>query len=89
MDRGEWHGIGWYNEAKKQDETIACVGYDPRTGLGLADAKMIAAAPDLLAALKAMDEALCAGFDTQAARMSGRKALIAARAAIAKAEGQS
>ena len=42
---------------------------------------------DLLAALKAMDEALCEGFDTQAKRMAGRKALIAARAAIFKAEG--
>lgn len=43
---------------------------------------------ELLAALKAMDEALCDGFDTQAARMANRKALIAARAAISKAEGR-
>lgn len=50
-----------------------------------ADALLIAAAPDLLEALKAMDAALCNGFDTQPARMAGRKALIAARAAIAKA----
>lgn len=54
-----------------------------------ANARLIAAAPDLLAALKAMDESLCNGFDTQAARHAGRMALIAARAAIAKAEGRS
>lgn len=40
----------------------------------------------LLAALKGLDEALCDGFETQAARMSGRKALIAARAAVGVAE---
>lgn len=48
---------------------------------------LIAAAPDMLDALKAMDAALCEGFETQSGRMAGRKALIAARAAIAKAEG--
>lgn len=46
------------------------------------------AAPEMLKALKAMDDALCFGFDTQAGRMDGRKALIAARAVIAKAEGR-
>jgi hypothetical protein len=51
-----------------------------------ANARLIAAAPELLAALKAMDAAICEGFETQAGRMAGRKALIAARAAIAKAE---
>lgn len=54
-----------------------------------ANARLIAAAPELLAALKAMDTALCDGFDTQSTRMAGRKALIDARAAIAKAEGRS
>jgi hypothetical protein len=53
------------------------------------DCRLIAAAPDMLAALKAMDVALCDGFDTQSTRMAGRKAVIAARAAIAKAEGRS
>jgi hypothetical protein len=56
--------------------------------VAIANARLIAAAPDMLAALKAMDAALCDGFGTQAARMAGRKALIAVRAAIAKAEGQ-
>ncbi len=51
-----------------------------------ANARLISAAPDMLAALKAMDAALCDGFETAAGRLAGRKALIAARAAIAKAE---
>ena len=41
---------------------------------------------DLLSAIKAIDNALCDGFTTQQKRMSGRKALIAVRAAIAAAE---
>ena len=53
-----------------------------------ANAHLIAAAPDLYAALAAMDSALCDGFDTQAQRLAGRKALIAARAARAKARGE-
>lgn len=63
--------------------------HEPTESQQHANARLIAAAPELLAALKAMDTALCDGFDTQAARMAGRKALIAARAAIAKAEGRS
>lgn len=82
------------------DEFIASVypnapeGWDgcsefPRVNEMRANCMLIAAAPDLLSALKAMDDALCAGFETRDARMAGRKALIAARAAIAKAEGRS
>lgn len=52
MNGGEWHSINRYDEDKKQDENIACVGFDPRTSNGLADAHLIAAAPDLLAALR-------------------------------------
>ncbi|TBY60179.1 hypothetical protein E0H46_31930 [Rhizobium leguminosarum bv. viciae] len=52
MDRQVFHGIARYDEAKKQDETIACVGYDTRTGLGMADARLIAAAPTLIEALQ-------------------------------------
>jgi hypothetical protein len=37
----EWHSINRYDEAKKTDENIAIAGYDPRTGLGLADAHFI------------------------------------------------
>lgn len=54
----------------------------------LANARLIAAAPELLEACKALDAAFCDGFDTQAQRHAGRMALIAARAAIAKAEGK-
>lgn len=52
-----------------------------------ANLALIVAAPDLYAAVKGIDEALCNGFETQESRMAGRKALIAARAALAKAEG--
>lgn len=48
MNGGEWHNVNRYDEAKKQDENIACVGYDPRTGVGMDDAKLIAKAPEML-----------------------------------------
>lgn len=53
-----------------------------------ADFQLMIAAPDLLSALKAMDAALCDGFGTRETRTANRKALIAARAAVAKAEGR-
>ena len=43
------------------------------------------AARAMLAALKELDAALCAGFDTREGRYAGRCALINARAAIAAA----
>lgn len=51
MNGGEWHSVNRYNEALKYDENMACVGYDPRDGAGLAEARLIAASPDLYAAL--------------------------------------
>jgi hypothetical protein len=51
-----------------------------------ANAHVVAAAPDLLAALQKLEAAITDGFDTQAQRMAGRQALIAARAALAKAQ---
>lgn len=51
MDGSEWHSVNRYDEAKKQDLNIACVGYDPRTGEGFADARLIAAAPEMYEAL--------------------------------------
>lgn len=42
---------------------------------------------DLLRACKALDGAICNGFDTPQLRHAGRMALATARAAIAKAEG--
>lgn len=55
-----------------------------------ANARLIAAAPDLLAALRGLDEAYCrAGTPlSPAERHEDRMRLIAARAAIAKAEGK-
>lgn len=43
---------------------------------------------ELLAALKAMEAFVTDGYETRAKRMAGRKALIAARLAIARAEGE-
>lgn len=54
----------------------------------IANARLFLAAPQMLAALVAIDAALCGGFDTQAGRMAGRKALIAVRSAIAHATPQ-
>lgn len=47
-------GIFWYDEANKRDVNIASVWYDPRSGDGALDASLIAAAPDLLAALNGL-----------------------------------
>ena len=62
MDRSEWHGIMSYNEAKKQDDNVCLVGYDPRTGEGYADARLIVAAvnalPELVAKVKRLEAAL-------------------------------
>lgn len=70
-----------------------CIIYDDYPGAQdnerSANARLISVAPDLYEALKALDDAYCVvGPDmTRDQRDQGRKALIAARAAIAKAEG--
>lgn len=63
----------------------APLGRDERA----ANAAMLAAAPELLAALIALDEAFCNinEFSTREERSSARAALINARAAITKAKG--
>lgn len=66
-------------------------GYDYSTfdlGSLPANARLIAAAPELLTALEDFDNWF-AGFnpEDQASRMDGRKVVIRARAAIAKATG--
>jgi hypothetical protein len=56
MNGGEWHNINRYDETTKRDENVACVGYDPRTGLGLADAHFIVECVNSHATLKACIE---------------------------------
>lgn len=58
--RAEYHSISRYDEAKKTDENIAAVWYDPRTGLGLNDADWIArCSPDnVLSALRSLSARL-------------------------------
>ena len=74
----------WHQHAAGQEIVVTGV-LECSLEESAANAKLIAAAPDLLEALIAMEEALCSDFKTQKARMEGRRALIAARAAIAKA----
>ena len=49
LDRQDTHAICKYDETAKRDTNIANVWYDTKTGLGHADAAMIAMAPDLAA----------------------------------------
>jgi hypothetical protein len=61
---------------------------DYGNGESQANARLISAAPDLLAALKSMEYWITnENLETQEGRRIGRRALIAARAAIARAEG--
>jgi hypothetical protein len=52
MNGSEWIAVNRYNEALKRDDNVACIGYDPRTGDGQVDARLIAAAPTMLEALE-------------------------------------
>lgn len=54
-------GIFRFDAELKRDENIASVWYDPRDGAGTLDARLIAAAPDLLEALIALRGA-CIGM---------------------------
>ena len=62
MNHREWLSVNRYDEAKKTDENIAIVGYDPRDGLGFADAHFIVKAvnshDELVKALERADAAL-------------------------------
>ena len=85
MNGGEWHGIMSYNEAKKQDDNVCCVGYDPRTGEGHADARLICAAvnalPELLAENAKLREVLF-HIEVHLSRGLDMLALDRARAAL-------
>jgi hypothetical protein len=86
IDRREALGIFWYDETKKLDENIASVWYDPRNGVGSADARLIAAAPDLLAALQRFVAA--ADHGAEVFHDLKGSCLRDAREALAKAEGR-
>lgn len=47
IDRVSFHRVARYDAERKQDEEIALVTFDPKTGLGLLDAQMIALAPQM------------------------------------------
>jgi hypothetical protein len=91
MNGGEWHNVMRYNEATKKDEHVACIGYDPRTGEGFADAHFIAAAPDMYEALKGFNIGEADIVGATATHLIIRlpmKVITSAAAAIAKAEGR-
>lgn len=77
-------------ETPKGELNISAVIYMPRDEEHKANALLIAAAPELLEALQLLDEAYCNVGQSMSRcdRANGRKALIAARAAIAKALGE-
>ena len=81
IDRQETLGIFRYDGTEKRDENIASVWYDPRSGAGTNDARLIAAAPELLEALKECADS--AGF--QYMTFEARRRV---EAALAKAEGK-
>ncbi len=62
LDRQDTHAICKYDEDAKRDVNIANVWYDPKTGLGYADARFIIASrelvPQLLTALEAQPNCL-------------------------------
>jgi hypothetical protein len=75
----------------RKTELIATPAYRRNLDEEEANARLIAAAPELLEALKGLDEAYCRAGQplTKDERYEDRKRLIAARAAIAKAEAAS
>ncbi len=86
MNGGEWLSVNRYDEQTKKDENIALAGYDPRNGAGTADARLIAAAPDLAEALEKLITAVeesCRTVDRQFIQLE----IDTARAALSRAKG--
>ena len=96
LDRQQWHAVSRYDEANKRDQNIALVGYDPKTGEGYFDAKLLGAAPELYWALKESLQALNVASrqltDDHKMVLSGRqwgwRTAATIEAALAKAEGK-
>lgn len=63
------HNVFRYNAGEKRDEQICAVWYDTKTGLGAKDARFIAAARELVPALRAaLDEAEARAVKAEAER---------------------
>lgn len=69
------HNVFRYNAGEKRDEQICAVWYDTKTGLGAKDARFIAAARELVPALRAaLDEAEARAVKAEAERDALRAA---------------
>jgi hypothetical protein len=84
---GSHYVIGWRLPIGYRELARVELGFDePAESEQRAAARLFAAAPDLLAALKQAEHFL---FDDSGTRIADADVVLAVRAAIAKAEGQS
>jgi hypothetical protein len=72
---------------EKADILCTRFPWEERSEEMAANARLMAAAPELLAALVALDDAFCSDPSIREDRHKARLALIAARAAVVKATG--
>lgn len=90
MNGGQWHCINRWNPDTKQDENIACVGYDPETHAGYDDARLLAASLDLAASLRATVrqlDAITRIYVSDPEAKAAAEALIADARAVLRAAG--